>query len=230
MAFAASLRYSSSDILSLTVLERRPITVLLRSAEGDGWICEYDGDGMPPKRQSVRVVPEEALDQFRKLARAGFETTFGQITEQVRQKLVTMSRIAQASKTRDLKKVAKLAWETVSSEIPAPGDDLVKSRYRVASAAVRSPLDAVGAMLNAELGTGRTSVVMWQRESRRDSHLMPALLCSDVTQALFIHALFRLSRKWGLKICPHCKALFSSSQFQGDCCSRRCSLAENSKR
>jgi hypothetical protein len=221
--------------------------ILIRSLEGDGWFCE----GVPAKRTSVVQVPEDALDQFRNpKTRKVVESTYGRVSADASRQLVDLSQIASATHKRALRRLAKLAWE--AAPLPEKGTQLpavivpeaesaalesATPRYKAATLAVRSPLDSLGALLNAALLTSGITPVLWQRELYRESffesQLMPALLCPNCTQALFVHALFRISYKWGLRVCAHCKLLFSvsaSATQSVECCSRRCSLAENQRR
>ena len=194
----------------------------------DGWVTGPEeaypqGEGLTViKRHPVRVLPETALDQFANpKTRAAFESVFGRVPQDTSRQLLSMLGVCGAAAKNDLQQVAILAGQAAAAT--GKGWPLVS--------AGPSLWDGVAAALNAGLSGGSSSrpptPVLWQK---KESQLLPALLCFDAAQALFAHALFRISGKRGLLACRRCGNPFFASRHQQSFCSYRCRTAEAMKR
>lgn len=209
-----------------------PLPILLLAVPGDrdarsrddGWVMglehAYGGGGTAIDRLPVRLVPRNGLQQYANLkTRAAFESAFGSVPEGVRATILLMLGIAVAAEEKDLEKVAKLAGNAAIATGKA---------WAVISVGP-SPWDGVAAALNAGLsGTGShpVTVVLWQK---KESQLMPALLCFDTAQALFAQALFFIARQ-GLGLCRRCGNPFFAVRGNQSWCNYKCRVADSMKR
>jgi hypothetical protein len=208
-----------NDNKAITTL---PVLLLTRSDSGDGWVTAPDpnpvlvhGEKLRVlKRHPVRIVPEDALQQFASpKTRPKFEAEFGRIPEEFSRQLLSMLGIAGAARKNALSQVAMLAARA------APKGKLAASWARLS--AVVSPWDRVAATLNT--GLFGIMPVIWKKESQ----LRPALLCLTAQRALFAHALFRVG---GVGACRRCGNPFFASRDKQSYCSYRCRVAEAMKR
>jgi hypothetical protein len=170
------------------------------------------------KRHAVRVVPADALRKFASPnSRAKFEADFGRIPIDFSRQLLSVLGIANAAEKHDFKQVAILAERAVAT---AGKSAVAWSKLN----AVLSPWDKVTATLNT--GIHGAFPVVWQRGSQ----LIPALLCRSPQTALFAHALFAVTGKYGLGYCRRCGNPFFASRAKQSYCSYRCRVAEGMKR
>lgn len=210
---------STNDNEAIT---RLPVLLLSSQENSEGWVTASEGAQVHGqklivlKRFPVRVVPESALAQFASpKTRAAFEATYGRVPEEFARQLLSMLGIVGAAETNDLGKVAMLAERAAPKGLAASWAKLN---------AVISPWNKAAATLNT--GLLGTMPVLWQKESQ----LAPALLCRTPQMALFAHALFAITGKYGLRGCRRCGTPFFASRNRQSFCSYKCRTAEAMKR
>lgn len=201
-----------------------PVLLPATKDSGDGWVAapepvQLEGQRVPLfKRHPVRVVPAEALIQFANPeTRATFEAAFGRVEADFRLQLLSMLGIVNAIEKDDTTMAAEMAARATASH-----GEVAASWAR--AEALFSPWDKAAATLNA--GLFRIMPVLW----RKGTQLAPALLCRTPAQALFAHALFRVTGKHGLGVCRRCGNPFFASRSRQSFCSYKCRTAEAMKR
>lgn len=165
------------------------------------------------KRVPVRLLPKNALVQFADPStRPAFESTFGTISEDARRQLLWMVGLKKAAEANNLEKVRNFAGQAAVATGKA---------WAVVSVGP-SPWDGVACALNSGLSSADSlspRPVVWQRQ---ESQLVPALLCSDASQALFARALFDIGGKWGMGTCAHCGTPFIATRSNQSYCDDNC--------
>ena len=205
---------------------RLPVLFLGRKDVGDGWVTSHQSTHLHgqritlSKRYPVRVVPVSALDQFVKTRR----TELGAVPKDFAHQLFSMLGIAGATLENDPRKAAKLAQRAALQATLAKGEKGTVAASWDKLSTFLSPWDKVAATLNT--GLFGAVPVLWQKGTQ----LAPALLCQTPAQALFAHALFRVSGKHGLGVCSRCGNPFFASREQHVFCSYQCRVAAAMKR
>lgn len=191
---------------------------------GDGWVAapepvQLEGQRVPLfKRHRVRVVPAEALIQFANPeTRATFEAAFGRVEADFRLQLLSMLGIVNAIEEDDTTMAAEMAARAAASQ-----GEVAVAWARAET--LFSPWDKAAATLNT--GLFGIMPVLWQKGSQ----LTPALLCRTPAQALFAHALYKVTGKHGLGVCRRCGNPFFASRNRQSFCSYKCRTAEAMKR